>query len=151
MSYFVFVVKIMDKKFTISLQSRYAELWRYNIVVTCGCFDEVGERINFLSKENFVADVVQNEKLQIMNEFLTTIGINTANTTKREREIVDEVNANNIERQANIKLWKQNVEECCDKVNEMFPEAGLKITFPYYEDESVNRREEVTNEPDRHT
>jgi hypothetical protein len=59
-SYFVFVVKIMDKKFTISLESRYAELWRYNIVVTCGCFDEVGERINFLSKENFVAAVGSN-------------------------------------------------------------------------------------------
>ena len=50
----------MDKKFTISLQSRYAELWRYNIVVTCGCFDEAGERINFLSKENFVAAVGSN-------------------------------------------------------------------------------------------
>ena len=55
MSYFVFVVKIMDKKFTISLQSRYAELWRYNIVVMCGCFDKAGERTDFLSKENFEA------------------------------------------------------------------------------------------------
>ena len=60
MSYFVFVVKIMDKKFTISLQSLYAELWRYNIVVMCGCFDKVGERTDFLSKENFVAAVGSN-------------------------------------------------------------------------------------------
>jgi hypothetical protein len=59
-SYFVFVVKIMDKKFTISVQSRYAELWRYNIVVMCGCFDKVGERTDFLSKENFVAAVGSN-------------------------------------------------------------------------------------------
>ena len=50
----------MDKKFTISLQSRYAELWRYNIVVMCGCFDKVGERTDFLSKENFVAAVGSN-------------------------------------------------------------------------------------------
>ena len=50
----------MDKKFTISLQSRYAELWRYNIVVMCGCFDKVGERADFLSKENFVAAVGSN-------------------------------------------------------------------------------------------
>ena len=55
MSYFVFVLKTMDKKFTISLQSRYAELWRYNIVLTCGCFDEAGERVDFISKESFVA------------------------------------------------------------------------------------------------
>ena len=52
--------KIMDKKFTISLQSRYAELWRYNIVLTCGCFDEAGERTDFLSKESFVAAVGSN-------------------------------------------------------------------------------------------
>lgn len=50
----------MDKKFTISLQSHYAELWRYNIVVMCGCFDKVGERTDFLSKENFVAAVGSN-------------------------------------------------------------------------------------------
>lgn len=100
----------------------------------------------FKGKENFIADVAQNEKMQIMNEFLTTIGINTANTTKRERQIVDEVNANNIEIQANIKLWKQNVERGVDRVNKMFPEAGLKITFPYYSEmedtDAVDRTEE---------
>lgn len=112
------------------------------------------EGSNFLqipAKNNFVADVVQNEKMQILNEYLTIIGINTANTTKRERQIVDEVNANNVEIQANIKLWKQNVEECCERVDDMFPEAQLKITFPYYkeEEESVDRPEsEVKDEPD---
>ncbi len=89
--------------------------------------------IVFKGKENFIADVVQNEKMQIMNEFLTSIGINTANTTKRERQVVDEVNANNVEIEANIKLWAENVSDCVDKVNKMFPDAGLRITFPYYE------------------
>lgn len=95
----------------------------------------------FKGKENFIADLVQNEKAQIMNEFLIAIGINTANTTKRERQIVDEVNANNLEIVANLKLWKQNVEDCVDRVNKMFPDAKLRITFPYYEDmqKSVNR------------
>lgn len=104
------------------------------------------------AKENFVADVIQNEKLQILNEYLTCIGINTANTTKRERQIVDEVNANNVEIMANIKLWKQNVEECCDRVNAMFPEAQLKITFPYFKEEEISQstdeKEVNDNEPD---
>lgn len=104
------------------------------------------------AKENFVADVVQNEKMQILNEYLTSIGINTANTTKRERQIVDEVNANNVEIMANIKLWKQNVEECCDRVNAMFPEAQLKITFPYFKEEEISQstdeKEVSDNEPD---
>lgn len=108
--------------------------------------------IVFKGKENFVADLVQNEKMQIMNEFLTTLGINTANTTKRERQVVDEVNANNIEIKACIKLWKQNIEEACERVNAMFPEAQLKITFPYYDEldkEPVDRTEkgEVEDEP----
>lgn len=106
----------------------------------------------FKAKENFIAGDAQNEKLQIMNEFLTTIGINTANTTKRERQIVDEVNANNIEIQANIKLWKQNVERGVDRVNKMFPEAGLKITFPYYSemksDDAVDRTKEKGDDRD---
>ncbi len=97
--------------------------------------NESGSNITvFKGKENFIADLVQNEKMAIRNEFLTMIGINSANTTKRERQIVDEVNANNVDVRANIKLWKQNVEECCDRVNTMFPEAQLKITFPFYDD-----------------
>ena len=97
--------------------------------------NESGSNITvFKGKENFIADLVQNEKMAIRNEFLTMIGINSANTTKRERQIVDEVNANNVDVRANIKLWKQNVEECCDRVNAMFPEAQLKITFPFYDD-----------------
>ncbi len=102
----------------------------------------------FKGKEMFIADVVQNEKMNIVNEFLTTIGINTANTTKRERQIVDEVNANNIEVKANIKLWKQNVEDCCERVNAMFPDAQLKITFPFYE-ELEKEESRVPDEPQK--
>lgn len=101
--------------------------------------NESGSNITvFKGKENFIADLVQNEKLAIRNEYLTSIGINTANTTKREREVVDEVNANNVETKANIKLWKQNVKDCCDKVNIMYPEAQLKITFPFYKELETN-------------
>ena len=110
------------------------------------------------AKESFVADLVQIEKHEIMNEFLTAIGINNANMTKREREVVDEVNSNNIAIRANIKLFKENIERCVEKVNKMFPDAGLKITFPYYEEskraeeQPVNRPEEEggdEDEPDR--
>lgn len=101
--------------------------------------------IVFKGKENFIADLVQIEKQQIMNEFLTTIGINTANTSKRERQIVDEVNANNLEIEANLKLWKQNVEDGVDRVNRMFPEVNLKITFPYYEE--MKKENDIAGQP----
>lgn len=106
----------------------------------------------FKTKENYIAGDVQVEKMSIMNEFLTAIGINTANTSKRERLITDEANANNTEIKANIKLWKENVEDGVERVNKMFPDAQLKITFPFYEEmerkekeqaeQSVNRPEE---------
>lgn len=99
------------------------------------------------AKENFVADVVQIEKHEIMNEFLTAIGINNANMTKREREVVDEVNSNNIAIRANIKVFKQNVERCVEKVNKMFPDAGLKITFPYYEESEEQDKTQPADRP----
>ncbi len=96
-------------------------------------------------KDNFVADLVQNEKHEIINEFLTEIGINNANVDKKEREIVDEVNSNNVAIQANIQLWCENVCNGVDCVNEMFPEAKLKITFRYLE-QSVDRPEDEGEE-----
>ena len=101
--------------------------------------------IVFKGKENFIADLVQTEKQQIINEFLTCIGINTANTSKRERQIVDEVNANNLEIEANLKLWKQNVEDGVERVNKMFPEVDLRITFPYYEE--MKKDNEIAGQP----
>lgn len=117
-----------------------------------------GDESNFFqikAKENYVVDLVQNEKHEIMNEFLTAIGINNANMSKREREIVDEVNSNNISIRANIKIWTENVAECLERVNKMYPDLNLTIKFPYYEESkqldesSVDRTEEVgdNNEP----
>lgn len=144
-----YIFQASDSKVAESFKAMYDEIAQGNPAVfvdeSLGNLLPNSESSNvttFKGKENFVADVVQNEKAQIMNEFLTCIGINTANTTKRERQIVDEVNANNVEIQANVKLWKQNVGDCCKRVNRMFPEAQLKITFPYYKDaQSVNRPE----------
>lgn len=96
-----------------------------------------GDESNFYqieAKKNYVADLIQNEKHEIMNEFLTAVGINNANMNKREREVVDEVNSNNISIRANIEVWKENVERCVERVNNMFPDANLSITFPYYEE-----------------
>ena len=147
-----YIFQASDDKVAESFKAMYDEIAQGNPAVfvdeTMGNLlpNAQGSNVTtFKGKENFVADIVQNEKCQIMNEFLTSIGINTNNNTKRERQIVDEVNANNIEIQANIKLWKQNVEDCCKRVNTMFPEAQLKITFPYYTEQtqSVTRPEPI--------
>jgi hypothetical protein len=53
-------------------------------------------------KQNFVGEELQTVKRSIINEFLTEIGINNANTDKRERLNSDEVNANNSEIGCNV-------------------------------------------------
>lgn len=45
----------MSRRFQISVRSNFAELWRYNIVVTCGTFDAAGEQIEVTTKESTVA------------------------------------------------------------------------------------------------
>ncbi len=48
----------MSRRFKISVRSNFAELWRYNIVVTCGAFDAAGEQIEVTTKESSVASIV---------------------------------------------------------------------------------------------
>ena len=48
----------MSRRFQISVRSNFAELWRYNIVVTCGAFDAAGEQIEVTTKESSVASIV---------------------------------------------------------------------------------------------
>ena len=47
----------MSRRFKISVRSNFAELWRYNIVVTCGAFDAAGEQIEVTTSESSVASL----------------------------------------------------------------------------------------------
>lgn len=76
-------------------------------------------------KENFIAGDVQLLKRKLMSEFLTEIGVNNANTDKRERLTDNEVEANDSEIQLNADYWLDNIKEGIDKTNKMF---GLKIS-----------------------
>lgn len=88
-------------------------------------------------KQNYIADMVQDSKRTIINEFLTAIGVNNANTDKRERLVTGEVDANNQELVANTTIWKENLKRCCDKINAMF-NVGLSVTLQF---DASNREE----------
>lgn len=75
-------------------------------------------------KENFVAGDIQILKRKIMSEFLTEIGVNNANTDKKERLTDNEVEANDSEIQLNAGYWLDNLKEGFEKTNKMF---GLNI------------------------
>ena len=110
---------------------------------------DIGNPANFFFnrvKENFVGQEIEIVKRGIINEFLTEIGVENANTDKRERLNTDEVNSNNEEIRLNIADWLENMKDGCRRANAMF---GLNLSV---ERRKVPRPEEVTedefSEPD---
>lgn len=74
---------------------------------------------SFLNVKNtYIGNDLLLTKKSIMNEFLTEIGINNANTDKRERLNSDEVNANNTEVRCTIMRYIDSLNECAKKINE---------------------------------
>lgn len=79
----------------------------------------------------FICPELQAFKKDILDEYLTLIGIPTANTEKRERLIVDEVNANNVETAIDWDRCLEGLQETCRKTCDMFgiPEDELSVTW----------------------
>ena len=77
------------------------------------------ENNSFLNVKNtYIGNDLLLTKKSIMNEFLTEIGVNNANTDKRERLNSDEVNANNTEVRCTIMRFIDSLNECSKRINE---------------------------------
>ena len=72
--------------------------------------------------------------------FCTDIGIPNSNTEKRERLVVEEVNANNVETRTRCELWLESLKESARKTNDMF---GLDISVNWRNNPDF--KQEVTN------
>ena len=72
---------------------------------------------------------MQIEKRCIIEEFLTAIGVNNANTDKRERLNSAEVNSNNDECRVATEVWKRNLKETTALANKLFPGIDFSITI----------------------
>lgn len=81
-------------------------------------------------KNSYVADLIQNEKRSIMNEFLTAIGVNNVATEKKERLVTDEANANNEELFVDMNYVYENIKRQVKRANAMFPDINLSIKLP---------------------
>lgn len=69
-------------------------------------------------KNTYIGNDLLITKRSIMNEFLTEIGINNANTDKRERLNSDEVNVNNSEVRCTIVRYIDSLNDCAKRINE---------------------------------
>lgn len=106
-----------------SLQKMYDEVSRGNPAVflkkgmkNIGKDKDSGYFLNV--KNTYIGNDLLLTKRSIMNEFLTEIGINNANTDKRERLNSDEVNANNSEVRCTIVRYIDSLNECAKRINE---------------------------------
>ena len=88
--------------------------------------------------QNYITDRLLNDYKTIKDQFNTLIGIPNANTQKRERMIVSEVEANDIDTQALALIWLENMKLGIDKVNQMF---GLNISVEYRHKDLYERSE----------
>ena len=84
-------------------------------------------------KNTYIANDIILTKRSIMNEFLTEIGIDNFNSSKRERLITDEVNANNYETKSVVSLWVDTLNACFSKVNSLF-DLNIKVTLKSFKE-----------------
>lgn len=79
----------------------------------------------------FICPELQTFKKDLLDEYLTLIGIPTANTEKKERLIVDEVNSNNVETSIDWDRSLEGLRKTCEKTRKMFglTEDELDVTW----------------------
>ena len=56
----------------------------------------------------------------LKSNFDTEVGLPNANTEKKERLIVDEVNQNNVETYSKPQMWLESLQEGCEQAHEIF-------------------------------
>lgn len=82
-------------------------------------------------KQSFIADVIQTLKTSIINEFYNEIGINNANTLKKERLNQDEVNSNNDAISINIDSILGNIRTAFSDCNILYPMLHISVNKRY--------------------
>lgn len=114
------------------------------VVVRKDTLAGTGANALFNSVQNsYIVNDIQDSKRSIINEFLTAIGINNANTDKKERVIESEVSSNNEELVINTEVFNVRLKEQSKKVRDMFGiDFNMKLKF----DSRTRAREENGND-----
>lgn len=84
---------------------------------------------------NYIAGTLLEDLRKWRNMFCTEIGIANANTEKKERLVVDEVNANNQETYTKADMWLEELREGCETARELFPGLNLSVDWRLKEEE----------------
>lgn len=96
---------------------------------------DISNKLNVLKTDApYLVDKLELHKHEIWNEALTYLGIDNANTDKKERLITDEVESNNDLISYYLNCFYKTRKQACDLINEKY---GLKI--------EIELNKEITN------
>lgn len=70
--------------------------------------------------QTYIAGDLLQAMREIENQFCTDLGLPNANTSKKERLITDEVNANNVETYTRAAMWLEELQQGCKAASAMF-------------------------------
>ena len=99
-------------------------------------------------RSDYIADKLEDLRRALVNDFLTEIGINNANLSKRERLNSDEVNANNEEVLALSLVALENMNDGFKRLNELMggDYMGVKLReYPREEDKADAKNDTLGN------
>lgn len=107
---------------------------------------DISNKLNVLNTNApYLIDKLDIHKHQIFNDALTVLGINNANTDKKERLITDEVTSNEQLVNYYLNCWYKTRKKACDEINEKFlSDSETKISIEL-NDEVMNLLAETNN------
>lgn len=91
---------------------------------------------------NYIAGDILADMTKWEDKFNTDIGIPNANTDKKERLVVDEVNANNVDTCSKVQVWFETMSECVERVNKKY-NLNLKVELRYKEEDVTDAANNV--------
>ncbi len=106
-----------------------------------------GLEVTFLPvKDVYIMDKLIEAKRAIVADFLTELGVNNNPYEKRERLVTNEVESNNEEIKANVRLIKDNLKMGTKRVNAMFPDIPFKIKLRGNKNETKQVQSDIHKE-----
>lgn len=93
---------------------------------------DISNKLNVLKTDApYLIDKLDVHKHQIFNDALTVLGIDNANTDKKERLITNEVESNEQLINYYLNCWYKTRKKACDQINEKF---GLNVSIELNQD-----------------
>lgn len=117
-----------DSKSILTLKNIYEQYDGNQPVIIARKNFNINDKINAIKTDvPLIVNDLMLYKHDIMNEVLTFLGIDNANTDKKERLITDEVNSNNELIKFYLNCFYKTRKRACDEINDKFFNGEEKI------------------------